>query len=365
MQSIKNEKTSNRVLFRVSIILVAFMLCATVLGLLFFRQAISKNKKAIAIEGEEQYDKHFVLITNNRGSAFWKEIYQGALEKAQENNAYVEIMGDNLSVKYNKNELIKIAIEAKVDGILLEADESVATRTMIDEAEQAGIPVVTVLSDSKRSKRQSFVGISSYDLGAKYGEQVANVVDQYYGINQEKVDHTKKSTQRALVLMNSNAQETGQNILFTGIDEMVKKQSPNSDKVVLDTALIKNDAAFAAEESIRDILHDRESQPDIIICLDELSTTCVYQTLVDYNRVGEITVIGYYNSDMILHAIEQNVVHSTIIVNTKQIGEYSIEALQEYVRTGYVSEYFSVDTSIISQDNVKNYLKEGNVENNN
>ncbi len=56
MQSIKSEKTSNRVLFMVSIILVAFMLCATVLGLLFFRQAISKNKKAIAIEGEEQYD---------------------------------------------------------------------------------------------------------------------------------------------------------------------------------------------------------------------------------------------------------------------------------------------------------------------
>ena len=41
------------------------------------------------------------------------------------------------------------------------------------------------------------------------------------------------------------------------------------------------------------------------------------------------------------------------------MGEYSIEALEEYRETGYVSDYFGVDTDLITIENVRDYLEDG------
>lgn len=98
---------------------------------------------------------------------------------------------------------------------------------------------------------------------------------------------------------------------------------------------------------------------DVLICLDELSTTCAYQAVVDFNRVGQIDIIGYYDSEAILRGIERNVIHSTIALDTKELGEYSIEALEEYRETGHVSDYFGVDTDLITIENVRDYLEDG------
>lgn len=46
----------------------------------------------------------------------------------------------------------------------------------IDEAVADGIPVVTLMNDAVHSKRQTFVGVSDYQLGSAYGEKVADYV---------------------------------------------------------------------------------------------------------------------------------------------------------------------------------------------
>ena len=119
--------------------------------------------------------------------------------------------------------------------------------------------------------------------------------------------------------------------------------------------------AFDVEESIRKLFMEK-TLPDVIICLDEISTSCVYQAVVDYNKVGEIDIIGYYDSESILRAIDRNVVRSTISIDTAEMGQYSVMALDEYRKNGYVSEYFSVDTNLITAENVKEYLGGGGSE---
>ena len=44
-----------------------------------------------------------------------------------------------------------------------------------------------------------------------------------------------------------------------------------------------------------------------------------------------------------------------VTIDTQQVGAYSIEALEEYYRMGYVSSYFSVDLDIITKENVGTY----------
>ncbi|MBR3069324.1 MAG: hypothetical protein IKG62_04665, partial [Lachnospiraceae bacterium] len=82
--------------------------------------------------------RHYVLITNGENDDFWMRVYDSARREGLENSAYVELFGSRLSVDYSRNELLKIARRASVDGIIVEADEDAATQRLIDEIVNAG-----------------------------------------------------------------------------------------------------------------------------------------------------------------------------------------------------------------------------------
>ena len=109
------------------------------------------------------------------------------------------------------------------------------------------------------------------------------------------------------------------------------------------------------EESIRDLFINGDV-PGIIVCLDELTTTCVYQAVIDYNVVGEVSILGYYNSDTIINAIDRGAVYATIAIDTAQLGRYCVEALEEYNDMGATSQYFTADITLIDKNNVSQFI---------
>ncbi len=360
----KKEKILTIVLVTMTIIL----LMATLLGLIYFRQQITRN----SLPDEEQYNEYerqYVLITKDIDDTFWDSVYEEMKETGDVTGAYVERLGRNLSMEYSKNDLLRIAIDSHVDGIILEADESDETTMLINKADAEGIPVVTILHDCLGTTRKSYVGISNYNLGNEYGKLIINAVEDILerekegaaGEEQEKeAAAVEEEPVQVLILMDKNSTDTSQNIIYSAIQEALEKKGFGESQVEVDTAAISNDGAFGSEESIRDIFQNREYHPDVIVCLNELNTTSVYQSVVDQNKVGQIMIIGYYDSDTILRAVERNAIYATITVNTTQIGSDSVKALNEYLDTGHVSDYFSVDFTLINAENVKDYLRSGN-----
>ena len=331
---------SNRALVIAGICSVSFMLLITIGSMFFFRMQMDKASRLMEGASYESYESYYAMISSNHESALWRSIYQGAVEAAAENGAYVEMLGSNLSTDYSRQDLMRIAIASGVDGIILEADESGDYTGLINEADAAGIPVVTVMGDDTTSNRKSFIGVNNYNLGREYGRQVLLAGED---------------VQEVLVLISTSMPDTSQNIIFSGIQETLVEAGRDDIRVY--ATAIEGDNTFAVEESVRDVF--LEQSMDVLICLDELSTTCAYQAVVDFNRVGQIDIIGYYDSETILRGIERNVIHSTIALDTGEMGEYSIEALEEYRETGYVSDYFGVDTDLITIENVRDYLEDG------
>ena len=355
----KKKHTSTRIKGRKP--LVTALICATIcllfltIGCLtYFNKLTTTNENKLMGEKYKTYNHYYVMITNDRKSSFWQSVYEGAKAEALKENSYIEMLGNNLSEEYSSEDLMQIAIDSEVDGIILEANESSEMEALINKANAAGIPVITALGDNNASTRKSFVGVNSYNLGMAYGEQVCEIEATTSNIVNESDEKT------VLVLMNANADDTSQNIIFTGIQDAIKNSANKSRLTNVEAVAVSNDGAFAAEESIRDIFMNPGNVPDVIICMNELNTTCVYQAVVDYNKVGRINIIGYYDSVAICKAIERNVIYSTISVNTKQLGMYCVHALDEYKETGHVSEYFSVDISLINSDNVSEYLGDAN-----
>lgn len=345
----QSNTKSNRAFAIACICSVTFMLVAIIGSMIYFKSQLAKSANALKGMENEEYERHYVLITDDEDSVFWQSVYEGAIEEGKQKDAYVEMLGSNLSTDYDQKQLMRIAIEAKVDGIIVAAGDSGAMTALINEATDSGIPVVTVLNDND-SSRQSFVGIGSFNLGKEYGKQVCEIVE-------EKQDKSyEEGVCQVLILMDGDYQNANQMLVFGGIQETIETEYQGNVSIQCESTYISQKGTFAAEEAIRDIFMDKSNLPDIIICLNELNTTCVYQGMVDYNRVGQIDIIGYYNSDTILQAIDRNVIYSTLTIDTKQMGRYCVDALDEYIEMNYVSNYIPVDTYLINSDNVAEYL---------
>ena len=85
-------------------------------------------------------------------------------------------MGKSLSSTIEMESLMDMAIASGVDGIILEYTGGHKIDERINEADKAGIPVVTVLKDAPDTSRISFVGVNDYQLGRQYGEQIFKLV---------------------------------------------------------------------------------------------------------------------------------------------------------------------------------------------
>lgn len=97
-------------------------------------------------------DDHRRSANRISGSPYTAEL----LNADQEENVYVDLLGEHLSQEYTRAELMRIAMSSGVDGIFVESDESDEMSQMIDEAVERGIPVVTLYGDNTHSARCSF-----------------------------------------------------------------------------------------------------------------------------------------------------------------------------------------------------------------
>ena len=324
------------------------LVCLTGLLIFFF---ISYSKTLRETEQKESYDKYYAMISTDSKSSFWQSLYKSTFEAGKEKNAYVDMISENLSKEYSETELMEIAIASGVDGIIVEANESEEMTEAIHKAYEMGIPVVTLNTDNRKSERISFVGISNYELGSEYGKLVLSMAT-----SKPFPDESIK----VVVLVDANADDLGQNILFSAMQETIENASKVIVKPIeMSMFLVDESSNFSVEESVRNMfIENRNDLPDIVVCLNEIDTTSVYQTVVEYNDVGLVNILGYYDSEAIIKGIERNVIYATISIDANQMGEYCIDALSEYWEFGNTSQYFVADVSVINSSNVSTYREE-------
>lgn len=287
-----------------------------------------------------EYKKHYVLISKDNSTSFWQLVYESAKKEAEDNNIYLEQIGSNLSEKDSIADYLRISIASRADGIIVCPDGTDEVDDLINTAAGKGIPVITILNDAVNTKRVSFVGINSYELGLVYGEQI--------------LDQINKDTKNISILFHSSEANSMNDVVFNQIKKNLNDKL-GENRVNISPYYISNANEFDSEEAIRDIFIDQDNLPDILVCMEEVDTECACQAIVDYNKVGKVTIIGSYSSEIILEAIRKNLASITVAMDTMQLGEQSVQALLEYQEMGYVNNYYNVDLHIINKKNVQIY----------
>lgn len=315
--------------------LIFIMAGATALVWHSFRTMVNDVEKTYAVTDGEQ--KHIAFIAEDPSEDFMNAVYKSACQEASKQGIYIEYMGKELSENYSKQELLELAIAAKVDGIILEGDSREVTKMLIAEARKQAIPVVTIRTDCVESERASFVGVNNYSLGHSYGNQILNL--SYH-----------KSAHDVVILMDQVASDSGQDIIYSSLCQTLEA-NPGA-KFHIRPMQISREITFDAEEQIRNLFVNNQL-PEIVVCLNQLYTNCAIQAVIDQNKVGKTELIGFYDNKMIYDAIQDNVLHCSISINTEQMGKYCLESFLDLWETGHTSEYFAVDTFLINKDTCK------------
>ena len=327
----KNSQVITNVLVTLGcVILAAFFVFKSV----YFENVM--KQEGLDDREEKIYKYQFEMIVDNPESAFWQAVYTSARASAEEHDVLLELTGSNWDNTYDKIDYMSMSIAAQVDGIILEYNGESGLEEKINEAVEKDIPVITVMGDATASKRQSFVGVNDYQMGVAYGEEVAKYVDE--------------TTESITILKKMNPGDMKQSQLFAQISNAAKAQAADPDELKIEGKTLLTSGIFDTEETVRNIFQQAGGPPDILVCMDEETTECAYQAMIDYNMAGEVKIIGYYTSETVVEAMQKGLIPATCSIDTDSLGKYSVEALAEYLEEGRVNVYYSVDLDFVTAD---------------
>lgn len=337
----KKNNHGNRRIYGVLVIVVV-LISGIMIGFNIVQHRALNEQKNDA--GEQQfYDYHIAMIVKDSSDVFWQSVYRAAREAGMKKGIYIESFGEELNEGYTTNELVEMAIAARVDGIILEADSSAEMLQLIKKgaALDPPIPVITIGSDAAGSQRISFVTANDYELGKMYGSQVLEALKENGGT--------------VAVLLPSDIENSQPSLVYSGISEVL---GSSTIAFKLTAKIIGENDEFGAEEQIRNLLLSNTGRPDAVVCLSAVNTISTSQGVVDYNLVGTVKIIGTYSSPEIIKGIQKGIIYSAVAVNSEEMGAVAAEGMYEYLTNQHISEYLSVQSELVSRKDIKKFMEE-------
>ncbi|HSV72893.1 MAG TPA: sugar-binding protein [Chthonomonadales bacterium] len=115
-------------------------------------------------------------IITNGDSPFWEPMRRGMEEVRDELQCEAIRQAPARSEHIAQKAIFEAAIAAGVDGIAVSPIEADAFASVIDQAIDAGIPVLTFDSDSARSQRLVYIGTNNYEAGRVAGKEAVRLL---------------------------------------------------------------------------------------------------------------------------------------------------------------------------------------------
>lgn len=329
-------------------IMVLTLLVLAVLGVLLMLQVRISNLPGTEKDIGHSYRYHFAMVVDNDETPFWQLVYEGAQQRAQQQDAYVELIGSSLNEYYAVNDQLQVAAYAGVDGIFVVPDGEPSTNLAIGQIAQSGskpIPVLTLMDNDSNSGRSGYVGINNYEQGMAYARLIAELAKT------KKIDD--------VMLLASITRDEDQkggysgDVIYSSIVEYLTKNGL-SDSIEVKVRAINHQNVFACEKDIK-LLFQNGDVPDVLICPDYRFTVGAAQVLVEQNMVGKVSLLGASLSRDILEYVRKGTIAAVITVDPYHLGSVSVDEMIELMQSGRTSDFTALETILIDRGNVGEY----------
>ena len=295
-------------------------------------------------------EKYFLLSANVK-IPYWQTAGNGLTRAASQLQVRAEMVGpDTYDAQAQQRELRRlIALQEKPSGILISPADRVLMKEDIDAAIAAGIPVITVDSDSPSSKRLLFIGTNNYQAGVMGGRVAVRELKGKGNV----VVFTMPGQANLAERLN------GYKFAFS--------ESPNIK--IVEEIDIKGDPRIAFDKA-NDIVEKRRDKVDAFVCLEALAGKEVADVL-DRNKVTGKTVVAMDTDEGTLNWIQKGMIAATIAQKPFTMAYYGVRMLDELhhhkppsLDVNWAQDPFSplptfVDTgaTLVTKGNVGEFLK--------
>ncbi len=310
--------------FKKNIIWILIMLI--VINIIFFYY-INKEEKVFS-QSKPKY--HFYVIGENSVDPFWKEIKQGIESAAKELGIVVEFNAPRFNNPSEELKFLDIAVTSEVDGIITHVSNGVDFTSLINKAYDRGIPVVTIENDDKNSNRKAFVGTNSFQLG----KEAAKLM----------IDATKGKANIGIIVSGDyEFEEVSPNLKINGFLNGIKDYPEMKVQKIYTSQM----GILSAGEITISIISEDENI-DAIYATNSVDTIGVAHQIVNYNKVDNITIVGYGDTDEILRYIEKGIIYGTVMSDPYKIGYESLKALTNIKENNNVSTFIDTGVKVIT-----------------
>ncbi len=264
-------------------------------------------------------DHHFYYIGKNSTDPYWASIEEGVKDAARDFRVAVEYASPKFSDFEAHSKAMDIGLLSKVDGIITYGYTDDAFTGLINRAVKEEMPLVTVESDNKESKRSAFIGTSSYRLGEEAADLLIAAIagDGDVLILRKNVESGNSFDEELRINGFINRLRPYRELRL--IDAEIDVANAQTTEAVIGQALLENADIKA------------------IYTPTSVETIEASKFIVNKNLVGQVVVIGIGNSKEAIHYIKRGIIFGTVMSDPYLMGYKSVEMLIQVSENSNIS----------------------------
>ncbi|HOZ72293.1 MAG TPA: substrate-binding domain-containing protein [Spirochaetales bacterium] len=224
---------------------------------------------------------------------------------------------------------LRLAAELEPDGVVVSAPLDPLVTEAVDTLSKRGVPVVALETDLPGSARAAFIGTNPYSVGVLAAEAVA---EDFPG-----------GAEVALVLSRDYADGSARGATIAAGFVYGARDANGVRLAMTRTA---REGPSASEAIVRELLAEHASI-DVAVFIGARDSEGAARALIEYDRVGELAIIGFDDDPALLELVHLGVVAASIARSPERSGEVAVEAIMTLAKGGRVSAYIDPGLTVI------------------
>jgi ribose transport system substrate-binding protein len=291
-------------------------------------------------------NERYILVTVLSKLPYWQTAAAGLNKAGAQYGVKTDVRGPETYDPQAEVKEFRDAMALKPAGILVSVADTGLMQPVINEAIDAGIPVITIDSDAPASKRLYFIGTNNLQAGRLGGQRV---IEKLHG--------------KGNVVFYTMPQ--------TNLDERLKGYkdvfADHPGIKIVDVYNIKGESGNAFDRTQHYLTEKGVDHVDAFICLDSSAGKDVAEAIKRNNATDRL-IIAMDTEEATLNLIKAGTIDSTIAQKPYTMAFYGLKALDDIhhypvdLKKDYQTDSFSpfpryVDTgvSLVDKVNVDQY----------
>lgn len=293
--------------------------------------------------------RQFAVMVDNRETAANLGVLEGLKQQAQQAGAVLTVYP--VEGRETLSQAFELAELTQCEGIFVMLRQNQGAKEEIQAAIEKGLRVVVVDNDAPDSMRDAYVGANPLLVG----KMAAAMTVKYYktlppiettaALSTTPATPVSKAQLSVLLLLGPSYQDSAglsSNAYLNGFQQGVTTFDRNASVQVAYTR--DADAQSLVEAALK------ANEVRAIVCTDPEDTLKVMNLLVEYNRIGDMVLIGSGNQPAVAEGVGKGLIEASVQVDYAAMGHEAVRLMTSLLEDDAPTAYQLMPIDVLESE---------------